>query len=295
MVYGRLVCWATIATIAVLCGGCAEAHRYTVKTDLPWPDEWAAGPRVPFDREVLLSSETVRWHRRVQMPRLARKIRMAVGRRADLYCFVRNMSAKREAAGRSGKGLAYLEVKIATRFFGPLKEPKRITAKYENRQFSQVIGELAGYIGRGYLLAPSVNSPAAVTADLKDIDPREALTRVLLDRNLFVEPIWYNPVILRSYEYPSSGKFLEAIKDLTAILSHPDPESPLSVVGLDQWARNNARYQLRFRAELKQARAAEHLGPLSDTELLSSDAEVVKKQILYTLAAQLGRDRQQPD
>jgi hypothetical protein len=282
-----------VVVAAGLWGGCGPAYRYEVKTDLPWPDEWV-GPRVPFDPTVLLASETLRWHREAPMGQVAEQVRSMLKDRADLYCFVRQMVAQPVPATRSAKSVPYLEVKIAARFFGPLHQPGRMDLRYEQEPLTDVLGELAARIGRGYLLSPQVAPGDGVTGQLSQVDPREAMARVLLDRDLFVEPVWYNPVTLRSYEYRSQASFLAAVTDATAILANPDPQAPLSVVPLEQWAQANAAYQRAFRAELRQARGTGPLGSMPATELLSTQGPMVKKQILYALAAQL-RTETQPE
>jgi hypothetical protein len=279
---------AVLAATAALSGGCMQVQPYLGKTDLPWPDEWSSGSSIPFDRAVLLSAHTVRRHRKAQMVQRPRKIRSAVTRRLDLYCFAREMRASSEPRGRP---LPYLEVKIAARFFGPLKIESRSTIEYDGAEFGEVIGRLAGHVGRGFLLSPSVGLVVSVTAVLADVDLREVLVRILLDRNLFIDPIWHNPVTLRSYDYSSQEMFLDAVGHVTAILANPDPHAPLSEVSLADWAASNAGHQLQFRTELEQTRSAGRLGPLPGTGLLSTGLEVVKKQVLYALAAQLRQER----
>lgn len=273
-----------------VCAGCAQTHRYQVRAGLPWPDEWVSGSRIPFDRTVLLPTKTVRWHRQADWDRLIAQIEALRQERGDLYVFTRRMVATVPHERRSARNMPYLEVKVGAKFFGPLVRPGKISVVYDNADFREVLGELTERIGRGYLLGPTVKDVAAVTAELRDVDPREALVRILIDRDLFVEPIWFNPVTVRSFEYRSQRRFLQAVREVTAMLSNPDPQVPLSVVPLEQWVRSNAGYQRRFRAELAANRLVRELGPLPGTELLGDDVEMAKKQILYALARQLRQE-----
>jgi len=275
--------------IAALTGpsGCAVDVAYRIKMSQPWPDEWASGPRIPYDRITQLTSETVEWHRKANWTAVAGDVTRLLIPRRDLYGFTRTGVARPVEGAGSSEGLSYLEVKIGPCFFDLSKPPPRVTLHYQDEPFSQAMADLMGRVGRSYLISPDVADRRPITAHLVDLDWREAAVRVMLEANVFVEPVWYNPVSLRSYEYPSQADFLAAVRQAIDNMRNPSPDAPLTIVPWEQWVRNNRAYQMRYDAELRSRTSATVFGPPPGTAILSSDLAIAKKQILYALPHQL--------
>jgi hypothetical protein len=263
--------------------------QYRVKTSQPWPDEWASGPRIPYDRVVQLTASTIEWHRKASWNAVNTEVTRLMMPRRDLYGFTRTGVAQPTAGGagqlESGS-LQYLEVKAGPCFFDLVRAP-RVTLDYQDKPFSQAMSDLMGRIGRSYLISPDVADRRSVTAHLADLDWREAVVRVLLEANVFVEPIWYNPVSIRSYEYGTQAEFLAAVKQAIENLRNPAPDIPLTIVPWEQWVRHNRAYQLRYDAELRARVTSQPFGPPPGTAILSSELAIAKKQIIYALPYQL--------
>jgi hypothetical protein len=271
----------------VVLSGCAFDVQYRVKTSQPWPDEWASGPRVPYDRIVQLTGPTVDWHRKAKWDVIAADITRLLIPRPDLYGFTRTGVAQRQGDGSSSEALPYLEVKIGPCFFDLSKPPPKVTVHYQETPFSQAMSDLMGRVGRSYLISPDVADRRPITAHLTDLDWRETVVRVMLEANVFVEPVWYNPVSLRSYEYGSQSEFITAVRQAIDNMRSPEPEAPLTIVPWEQWVRHNQAYQLRYDADLRSRMVGQQFGPPPGTAILSSDLAIAKKQILYALPFQL--------
>jgi len=270
--------------------GCAFDAQYRVKTSQPWPDEWASGPRIPYDRVVQLTAPTVEWHRKANWSSIGNEIARLLASRRDLYGFTRtgvaqatsSMTGQQEAAS-----LQYLEVKVGPCFFDFTRPPPRVSIDYENKPFSQAMADLMGRAGRNYLISPDLADRRPITAHLANVDWREAAVRVMLDANVFVEPVWYNPVSLRSYEYGSQPEFLAAVKQAIENMRNPSAEMPLTIVPWDQWVGHNRAYQIRYDLGLRSQSTSQPLGPPAGAAILSSDLAIAKKQIIYALPFQL--------
>ncbi len=279
---------AFLIVLPPLLGGCGSSSAFRVKTSQPWPDEWVRGTGVPYERLVRFASETVTWHQKANWERLEGQIVALLARRHDLYGFVRYGMAQPQGGNDPTKGLRYLEVKVAPCFFH-LEEPApRVTLDYKKKPFVGAVADLMRRVDRGYVISPNVGDRAPITARLADLDWREATTRIFLDSDVFVEPVWFNPVSLRSYEYATRSEFLEAVRQALRSMRDPAPEAPLTIVPWREWVEGNRAYQLRFHATLQAQPTTQRLGPPSGTALLSSDLAIAKKQILYALPHQIG-------
>lgn len=268
--------------------GCALGTQFRVKTSQPWPDEWISGARVPYTRLIQLDESTVAWHSKANWQGIETNVVDMLKKRRDLYGFVRSGRAESLAAEGS-PGLHYLEVKVGPCFFDFDRPPPTVTVDYQKRPLQEVIADLMNRVGRSYVISPQVSERQAITAHLVGLDWRQATVQIMLEADVFVEPVWYNPVSLRSYEYTSQAAFLDAIRDVMASMMSPSTRSPLTIVPWAQWVRNNAAYQLRYDAALRARPTSQQLGPPPGTAILSSDLAIAKKQILYALPYQLDR------
>ncbi len=273
--------------LAVAGVGCAAGDRFRVKASQPWPDEWVSGVRTPYERLIHVSVKTVEWHRKLRTASLEGRLVAMLAERHDLYGFVRTGVAQPQNPSDLVKGMRYIEIKIAPSFFEFRKTPPKVTLDYEAKPFKEVMADLMGRVGRSYLISPELDDQPKITAHLVGLDWREAAVRLMLDCDVFVEPVWYNPVSLRSYEYVSQRDFLAAVRRVIESLDNPAPETPLTIVPWEQWVENNRAYQLRFDASLRARPTTQQYGPPPGTAILSSDLAIAKKQILYALPYQI--------
>jgi hypothetical protein len=270
--------------------GCIVSTQYRVKASQPWPDEWVSGARVPYTRLVQLDQKTVEWHRKANWGTLESQITSMLSQRRDLYGFVRGGRAESPTDDAS-PGLRYLEVKVGPCFFDFERDPPAVTLNYENTPFKEVVADLMKRAGRSYVISPRVSKKPAITGHLVDLDWREAAVRIMLEADVFVEPVWYNPVALRSYEYTTQGEFVAAVRQLMETMGSTSPGAPLTIVPWAQWVKNNVAYQLRYDAALRARPTSQQFGPPPGTAILSSDLAVAKKQVLYALPYQINRPK----
>jgi len=268
-------------------GGCALEGQYRVKTCQPWPDEWASGPRIPYDRMILFTAPTVEWHRKANWTSISTEITRMLLPRRDLYGFSRTGVAQPMTAGANEQALYYFEVKVGPCFFDFAQQPPRVAIDYQDKPFALAMADLMQRANRSYLISSDVGERKTVTARMTDVDWREAAVRVMLDANVFVEPVWYNPVSVRSYEYASQAEFLAAVRQAVDNMKNPTPDGPLTIVPWDQWVRHNRAYQVHYDLDLRSRSAVQQFGPPPGTAILSSDLAIAKKQVLYALPHQL--------
>lgn len=293
MSFGLCVSGLVVTTTVGI--GCAGGDRFRVKAGQPWPDEWVSGIRTPYERLIQVSNKTVDWHRKLRTTSLEGRLVAMLAERADLYGFVRTGVAQPQGATDLVKGLRYIEIKIAPCFFVFRELPPKVSLKVDDKPFKQVMADLMGRVDRSYLISPDLADKPKITARLMNLDWREAAVRLMLDCDVFVEPVWYNPVSLRSYEYESQRDFLGAVRRVIDSLRNPTPDTPLTIVPWNQWVANNRAYQLRFDAALRARPTTQQYGPPPGTAILSSDLAIAKKQILYALPYQIRLQAQTED
>ena len=287
----RLRCeWLMVGILAAV-GGCSSGVQFRIKTSQPWPDEWVSGARVPYERTVQLTPKTVAWHRKADGSAIEAEITRELTGRPGLYGFVRRGIAQPLGAMDLSKGLPYVEVKIAPCFFDFGKPPPKVTLHYERKTFSEAIADLMKRAGRSYLISPALADTPPITAHLTQLDWREAAVRIMLEVNVFIEPVWYNPISLRSYEYESQAEFQSAVRRAMDAMKNPTPGAALTVVPWDQWVAHNRAYQLRYVGTLRNRATSQRFGPPPGTAVLNSDLAIAKKQILYALPHQLKRPK----
>ncbi|MBN1344561.1 MAG: hypothetical protein JXQ73_17860 [Phycisphaerae bacterium] len=288
--------WLRRSVVIGLVGltGCAGGSQYRVKTSQPWPDEWISGVRAPYERIVQLTGKTVAWHRKANWQGIEVQIVQMLRRRPDLYGFVRTGVGQSLEGLDQSTGLRYLEVKVGPCFFDFATQPPKVTIDYKNKPFKEAMADLMGRVQRSYLLSPAVADRPPITAHLINLDWREAAVRLLLDADVFVEPVWYNPISLRSFEYEDQNELMSAVRSVMDGMRNPTPEAPLTIVPWEQWVLNNRAYQLRYDASLRARPTTQQLGPPPGTAILSSDLAIAKKQVLYGLPHQLHRPEVRP-
>jgi len=267
--------------------GCAAVTQYRVKTSQPWPDEWISGARVPYERVILLTGETVAWHRKASWRTVQADVARQLAKRRDLYGFIRTGVAQPLGGLGPSAGLHYLEVKVGPCFFDFQRPPPRVTLDYNNKPFAEAMADLMERAGRSYVISPDLAGRPAITARLVDLDWREAAVRLMLECDVFIEPVWYNPISLRSYEYAAQSEFVAAVRGAIDAIKSPAPDAPLTVVSWQMWMTLNRAYQLRYDAALRARPTTQQLGPPPGTAILHADLGIAKKQILYALPHQL--------
>ncbi len=283
--------WRTLVGLGLLAGlsGCTSTIQYRVKTSQPWPDEWVSGARVPYERSVELTDKTVAWHRKASWSSVRSQITGLLSMRRDLYGFVRSGVAQPLTGLDPSARLHYLEVKAGPCLFDFKDPPPTVTLDYKDAPLPRVIADLMKRVGRSYLISPELKDRPGITAHLVDLDWREAAVRLMLDVGVFVEPVWYNPVSLRSYEYDTQAEFIAAVRQALDNMRNPAPEAPLTIVPWEQWVRHNQAYQIGFDMALRSRPTTQRFGPPPGTAMLSADLALAKKQILYALPYQLNR------
>jgi hypothetical protein len=229
----RLVLLA-IATGAAATG-CGSPVSYHVKTNVPWPDQWIAGPRAPYSRELSVAAETVRWHRRTDVNRLAVDVEQKLAAKSSIFGFARVDYARRrpDPSRPDRDALPFVEVRVVPVWL--LANGKSQSAALDaSAGLRDAIEALARPMGRT-VTWPDSERLSDRCGPVAEGDARAVLLRVLLERDLFVRCDSGPPDVVRSLEFRSEREFVNAIEAAARQSASRRDDGPIEIMHLREW------------------------------------------------------------
>ena len=220
--------------------GCADARYYKIPANQPWPDEWVAGLRNPGFRELALSARTIQWHRRMDPLVLAAHVDGLLRNRPALYYYRRiDYAPNVRRENDEARSIPVVEVKLNATFLAMAKPPP-MTAEWSDRPFTEVLQELSQTLNKTIHLAEGVSTSATINRYVRNKDPRCVLAELLLDHDLFFEPVLTAVHDIRSFEYQSEAMFLGALRKAASDIEAAYPNGGLlTIVKFEDWLREN--------------------------------------------------------
>jgi len=265
-------------------GGCAGPADYWVKTNVPWPDEWAAGPREPYSRRLPVSAETIHWHRAEDMRALVGDLQRRLVDRPAVFGFVRTDFARRrrETDRPDAKALPVVEVRVVPRWLVDGHKTMRSSIVLAD-ELEENVNLIAALLGRKVAWPPDAGADRKATVPHAGKDPT-ALLGMLLENDLFIRCETPAPKVFRSLEYRGRSEFLEAVDQFIAAASVRPKARPLEVLGLTDWTLD---YVNRVCGGLEAAPfelPGKRLGLLSPDDLNGPALTQIKAYLRSTLA-----------
>jgi len=232
-----VLAWLSLAVT----GGCADARFYKIPANQPWPDEWVAGERNPAYRKLALSPKTIEWHQQIDPLALASRVDDMLRNRPPVYYYQRvDYAPQLRNEEDESRSLPIVEVKLDATFLAMPKPPALLTVEWVERPFAEVLSELSSALGKTIEVADGVTVPTMVTRYVREEDPRRVLAELLLDHDLFFEPVVSAAQEIRSFEFRSEVMFLGALRKAANDIEAAYPNGgPLTVVNFSDWLREN--------------------------------------------------------
>ena len=231
----RTTMGALMLLIAV--NGCGPPV-YRIRTTVPWPDEWLAGPRRPDRIDLPLNLDTVNWHKRTA----SRSVRARVDRIAASYPNALIMSRKGfgDLRGKTGdrlNALSFVEVRVTGWPLPYSRESRRFNWNIEGVSLEQVLQQFSIGLGEELILSGEVDGAMPISFHAKELGASLALAGMLLENDLYLAPACLGTSVLRSYEYKSQNAFLRAVQKRAAAASSARPKGPYEVMNLERWTQ----------------------------------------------------------
>lgn len=227
-----------LVIVAAVCAGfvgCAAPVPYHVKTNVPWPDQWIAGPRAPYSRQLFVSAETVAWHRDTDPERMAAAAERKLSTLPSVFGFVRiDYARQQEDPTRPDKkALPFVEVRVVPVWF-LAREGTTVGALDESTTFRDAVEGLARAMRRtvAWFDSEGLNDRCG---PVPGGDPRSVLMHLLLERDLFVRCETGPPSVLRSLEFRDERAFATAIGVAAKHAAARYNDGPMEVVPLHEW------------------------------------------------------------
>jgi hypothetical protein len=226
--------WLAIAACATA-AGCGSPVSYHVKTNVPWPDQWAAGPREPYSRELSVAPETVRWHEQVDVNRLASDVEQKLAAKSSIFGFARvDFARRRSDPTRPDRdALPFVEVRVVPVWL--LNRGKAHSVPLEESvELRHAVEALSRSIGRT-VNWPDSEGLSGRCGPAAGGDARANLLRLLLEHNLFARCESGPPDVLRSLEFRTEREFMNAIEAAARQSASRRDDGPIEVMRLDDW------------------------------------------------------------
>ena len=205
----RSVILAAVLLLAVI-GGCGPPV-YRVRTTVPWPDEWKAGPRRPDRIDLPMSLETMAWHRGTDSRILRRRVQRIIAAFPDAMILSRTGFADLQGRARNpDSAFAFMEVRVTACPIPVSSETRRFKWNINEVSLEKVLERFSIGIGQKIRLADNVDGSMPVTFHADELGAAEALACILLRNNLYLTPTCLGTSVLRSYEYANRDLFLRA-------------------------------------------------------------------------------------
>lgn len=230
-------CW--IFLLLAVMGGCGPPV-YRVRTTVPWPDEWKAGPRRPDRIDLPMSVDTMAWHRGTDRATLRRRVERIVAAYPDAMILSRTGFADLLGKARNpASAFAFLEVRVTACPIPVSRETRRFKWNINQVSLEQVLERFSIGIGQQIRLAHNVDGSMPVTFHADELGAAEALACILLRNNLYLTPTCLGTSVLRSYEYANRDLFLRAIQSRATQATRARPKGPYQVITLEEWTRRH--------------------------------------------------------
>lgn len=215
--------------------GCGSPVSYHVKTNVPWPDQWVAGPRAPYSRELSVAAETVRWHQRTDVNRLAADVERKLAARSSIFGFARVDYARRrpDPSRPDRDALAFVEVRIVPVWLLTKGKPQGVAID-ASMELRDAVAALARPMGRA-VTWPDGAGLSQRCGSVVDGDARARLLRLLLERDLFVRCDSGPPDVIRSLEFRNERDFVNAIETAARQSASRQDDGPIAIMHLRAW------------------------------------------------------------
>jgi hypothetical protein len=244
---------------ALLFCGCAGPREYAIPMNLPWPDEWAAGPRTPDRRVVLVGEPTELWHRNTSMSELRARVEKLGHEYPAALLLTRTGFATRAGRPQDGqRALEYLEVRVCAL---PLPRSRVIEPQdwdFAGRLLLECVLRCAAAMGVEIEPGPTVSALTPLPDSVRAKSPAQALGYLLLRADLYFEPALVGARVLRSYEYRTRQAFVLAVEMCLQEVQEAQPKGPYRVVTLRDWAAANSALLRRLGWWSRNGDDAEH-------------------------------------
>jgi hypothetical protein len=229
-----------IAVACPLATGCADARYYKMPIHQPWPDERAASLKNPAFQEIALSAKTIQWHRRMNPLLVAAHIDQMLRKKPTIQYYRRieylpNLRRQND----DERALPVIEVKLDATFLA-MPKPSPLTVQWSEQPFNIALRQLSEILDKQIVFADGIPPQPPVNRYVRGEDPRMVLAEILLDRDLFFEPVLGAPQEIRSFEYQSEADFAAQIRRTANRIESAYPKNgPLTIVKFDDWLREN--------------------------------------------------------
>ena len=235
----------TIRLIATLllfaAAGCVEPPVYRLRTNMPWPDQWAPGPRHPEYTEMAIAADTAAWHRQTDMQRLEQEVRSTATRYRGSLLMTRISFADRQTnPGQAGQALTFLEVRITAWPLPATRDTAKYDWSFDNIPLCEAAARCAERMGTTLAFPDNVDFYATARLSAPSMDPAEALALLLLEHDLYFAPTCLGTSVVRSYEYRDRRSFLRAVRRRLAEAAAAQPAGPYTVLPLADWCAHHS-------------------------------------------------------
>ena len=222
--------------LPLVLGGCGGPPVYLMRTNAPWPDQWTTGPRQPQRTELALTLPTVTWHRQADMTGLRRQIEQMASRHHGALVMTRPSFADRRAQAHNPKhALAFLEVRVTAWPLPASPDSGACDWDFADLPLQQAVLRCARQMNATVTLSEAIAPSTPVDFSVPHTGPAEALALLLLRHDLYLAPTCLGTIVLRSYEYGSAERFLQAVRRQLRQADHAQPTGPYTVVTLPRW------------------------------------------------------------
>jgi hypothetical protein len=183
-----------IAVACPLATGCADARYYKMPIHQPWPDERAASLKNPAFQEIALSAKTIQWHRRMNPLLVAAHIDQMLRKKPTIQYYRRieylpNLRRQND----DERALPVIEVKLDATFLA-MPKPSPLTVQWSEQPFNIALRQLSEILDKQIVFADGIPPQPPVNRYVRGEDPRMVLAEILLDRDLFFEPVLGAPI-----------------------------------------------------------------------------------------------------
>ncbi|UCG32199.1 MAG: hypothetical protein JSU68_11090 [Phycisphaerales bacterium] len=230
----------TVRLIATLflfaASGCVEPPVYRFRTNVPWPDQWASGPRYPEYTDMALAADTAAWHRQTDMEQLAQEVRHAATRYRGSLLMTRISFADRQTnPGQARQALAFLEVRVTAWPLPATRDTAKRDWSFDNIPLCEAAARCAERMGTALAFPENVDFYTAVRLSAPQMNAAEALALLLLQQDLYLAPTCLGTSVVRSYEHRDRLRFLTAVRRRLAEAAAAHPAGPYTVLPLEDW------------------------------------------------------------
>jgi hypothetical protein len=232
-----------VATLVLFAAaGCAEPPTYRFRTNVPWPDQWAWGPRNPEYTEMAVAADTATWHRQTDMERLEQEVRQtATHYRGSLLMTRIGFADRRTEPGRASRALPFLEVRVTAWPLPATRDSSKSDWSFDNIPLCEAAARCAERMGTALAFPDGVDFYTPVKLTATQANAAEALALLLLQHDLYPSPTCLGTSVVRSYEYRDRRSFLRAVRRRLAEAAAAQPTGPYTVLPLNDWcARHSA-------------------------------------------------------